>query len=129
VTETLLLDTSALLTFLEDEPGADRVGQALASPSTVIPWPVLLELYYVSLRVHGEAEADARLAMLKQLDVVIEWGMDEAAVLAAARLKTGHRLSLGDAMVAAFAVRCQATLLHKDPDFERLAGLLPLESL
>ena len=129
MTPTLVLDTSALLTLLEDEPGADRVEEALRSPDTVIPWPVVLELYYISLRLHGEAEADARLAMLKHLDVVIEWGMDEAAVLTAARLKTGHRLSLGDAMIAAFAIRAHGTLLHKDPDFERLADRVPLETL
>lgn len=127
--QPLLLDTSALLAFVEDEQGADRVEEALRIPATIIPWPVLLEFYYVTLRAHGEAEADARLAMLKQLDVIIEWGMDQAAVLASARLKTAHRLSLGDAMIAAFALRCGATLVHKDPDFERLAHVLPLEAL
>ncbi|MBM3148210.1 MAG: PIN domain-containing protein, partial [Actinobacteria bacterium] len=63
--QPLLLDTSALLAFVEDEHGADRVEEALRISTTIIPWPVLLEFYYVTLRAHGEAEADARLAMLK----------------------------------------------------------------
>lgn len=125
----LLLDTSAVLSFLEDKPGADRVEEALRLPTTLMPWPVLLELHYISLREHGQAEADRRPAMIKQLEVTIEWGMDEAAVLTAGRLKAEHRLSLGDAMIAAFAFRSRAVLIHKDPQYESLTGLVPLESL
>lgn len=127
--ESRLLDTSALLALLEDEPGADAVEDYLRRADTVVPWPVLLELYTVSLREHGQAEADARLAMLKHLDVQIPWDMDEVTVLTAARLKAGHRVSLGDAMIAAFAVRFRAVLVHKDPEYESLAGAVALEPL
>ena len=34
-----------------------------------------------------------------------------------------------DAVVAAFAIRNNAVLIHKDPEFEVLAGLLPMEPL
>ena len=44
-----------------------------------------------------------------------------AALLTAARLKAGYRISLGDAMIASFALRRGAVLLHKDPEFEPLA--------
>jgi predicted nucleic acid-binding protein len=124
-----LLDTSAVLALLEDEPGADAVEEYLRRPDTVVPWPVLLELYTVSLREHGQAEADARLAMLKHLDVRIPWDMDEVTVLTAARLKVGHRISLADAMIAAFAVRLRAVLVHKDPEYESLTGAVVLEPL
>ena len=40
-----LLDTSALLSFIEDEAGADRVEEALRQPTTLVPWPVLLETH------------------------------------------------------------------------------------
>ena len=124
-----LLDTSALLTLIEDEPGADRVAQALRQPTTILPWPVLLETHYVTLREEGQAEADRRVALIKQLKVEILWGVDEATLLTASKLKADRRVSLADALVAAFAIRRGAVLLHKDPEFDALTGLLPMEAL
>ncbi len=124
-----LLDTSALLSFIEDEAGADRVEQVLRQPTTIIPWPVLLEMHYIALQENGEAEAYHRTALVKQLNVKILWDMDESTLLTAARLKAGHRLSLADAIIAAFALRTDAVLIHKDPEFDTLAGLVPMEAL
>jgi len=50
-------------------------------------------------------------------------------VLAAAALKARFRLSFADALIAAIASECGATLLHKDPEMDALAGLVDLESL
>ena len=50
-------------------------------------------------------------------------------MLTAGRLKADHRVSLADAVIAAFAIRRAAVLMHKDPEFEALTGLLPMESL
>jgi predicted nucleic acid-binding protein len=124
-----LLDTSALLSFIEDEEGADKVEQALRQETTLLPWPVLLEAYYISIQEEGQAEADRRLALIKQLSVKILWDMDESTLLTAAKLKTDFRLSFADSIIAAFAIQCDAVLLHKDPEFEALAGILPMEAL
>ena len=124
-----LLDTSALLSYIEDEAGADRVEQALKQPTTIVPWPVLLETHYVTLQLRGQAEADRRIALIKQLNVKILWDMDESTLLTASRLKAEHRVSLAAAIIAAFAIRRGAVLMHKDPEFDALTGLLPLEAL
>jgi predicted nucleic acid-binding protein len=55
--------------------------------------------------------------------------MNEPIVLTAARLKAAHWLSFADAIIAAFALREDATLLHKDPQFEALDGEVMLEAL
>jgi predicted nucleic acid-binding protein len=129
-TETLyLLDTSALLTFIEDEDGSDRVEELLKGAGILLPWPVLMETYYITLQKKGRAEADRRYALIRQLQADILWAMDEPILLTAARLKAEHHLSLADAVVAAFAIRNNAVLIHKDPEFEALAGLLPMEAL
>ena len=125
----LLLDTSAVLTLIEDEAGADRVEAALRLETTLVPWPVLLEAHYIMLRDEGQAEADRCTALLQQAGVGIIWGMDEATMLTAARIKAHHRVSLADALIAAFAVRAGAVLLHKDPEFESLAGEVLMERL
>jgi len=44
-------------------------------------------------------------------------------------LKADHGVSLADAIIAAFAMRRSAVLMHKDPEFEALTGLLPMEAL
>jgi len=124
-----LLDTSALLSFIEDEAGAGRVEQVLKQATTLIPWPVLQETYYITVQEAGQAEADQRIALIKQLDVKILWDMDEATLLTAAKLKASHRISLADAIIAAFAIRRGAVLMHKDPEFDALSGLLPMEAL
>jgi predicted nucleic acid-binding protein len=57
------------------------------------------------------------------------WNMDEPTLLTAARLKAVHRISLANAIIAAFAIRQNALLLHKDPEFESLSGQVLLEAL
>lgn len=124
-----LLDTSALLTFIEDEAGSDRVEEVLRGASILLPWPVLMETYYITLPEKGCAEADRRYALTRQLHAEILWAMDEPILLTAARLKAEYHVSLADAVVAAFAIRNNAVLIHKDPEFEALAALLPMEAL
>ena len=124
-----LLDTSALMAFIEDEAGADRVERALEQPTTLVPWPVLLETHYVTLQERGQAEADHRIALIEQLNVNFVWDMDESTLLTASRLKAERRVSLADAIIAAFAIRGGAVLMHKDPELGALTGLLPMEEL
>jgi predicted nucleic acid-binding protein len=124
-----LLDTSALLTFIEDEPGSDRVEEVLKDAAILLPWPILMETHTITFQEKGRAEADRRYALIRQLRAEILWAMDEPILLTAARLKAEHHVSLADAVVAAFAIRNNAVLIHKDPEFDALAGLLPMEAL
>lgn len=77
----------------------------------------------------GRAEADRRYAMARQLPAEVLWQIDEPVLLTAARFKAEHRLSLADALIAAYARRRGAVLLHKDPEFEALAEHVELEAL
>jgi len=67
--------------------------------------------------------------LIKQLNVKILWDMDESTLLTAAKVKANHRISLADAIIAAFTLRRGAVLMHKDLEFAALAGLLPMEAL
>jgi predicted nucleic acid-binding protein len=126
---TYLLDTSALLTLIEDEVGAGRVEELLRQQQVIIPWTCLLEVTYITRQERGTAEAERRYALVKSLPVTLVWHMEEASLLAAARLKATYRISLADALIAAYASRAGATLVHKDPEYEPLAGELQLEAL
>lgn len=61
-----LLDTSAVLTLLEDVGGTERVETLLHQEQVLLLFLVLLETYYTSLRERSEAIADWRYALLKQ---------------------------------------------------------------
>lgn len=127
--EHYLLDTSALIALIEDEAGADRVEQIITEGRAILPWPVLLEIFYITSREHGQAEADRRYAMTSRLNVQILWRIEEPVLLTAGRLKAEYRISLADALIAAFAQRTDATLVHKDPEYEVLAGVVDMERL
>jgi len=53
-----LLDTSALLTLIENEAGADYVAQILTGSESYLPWLALLETHYITQQEQGRAEAD-----------------------------------------------------------------------
>ena len=125
-----VLDTSALLAWLEGEDGAERVRELLrGDDEVVLPWPVLMELFYITARARGEQVALQRYASVKQLPVTLVEQMDEPLLLAAARFKAQFPISIADAMIAAFASHLGATLVHKDPEYDALKGKFAMEPL
>ncbi len=127
--ETYLLDTSAILTLIEDEAGAERVEKVLREQPVIITWMSLLEVSYITQQERGAAEAERRYALLRALPVSSIWEIDEPTLLTAARLKASYRLSLADTIIAAYAIQQRAIILHKDPQFEALTGQVDLEAL
>jgi ribonuclease VapC len=124
-----VLDASALLTLIEDEKGADRVETILRQGSFVIPWIALLEVHYVTALERDAEEADRRLALLTQAGGIVAWDVDQRILLTASDFKARHRLSLADALTAAYAAAQEGTLVHKDPELEALRGEIELETL
>jgi predicted nucleic acid-binding protein len=127
--ERCLLDTSAVLTLIEDESGAERVEALLRQADVLLPWAVLLETHHISLQERGRAEADRRYALLLALGATVIWEVDEPTLLLASEMKARHRLSFADALIAAYALRRDALLVHKDPQYEALKGVIHMEAL
>lgn len=130
-----LLDTSALLTLRDDEPGADRVAEVLGLASEGKArcfgcFITQMEVYYRVWR--DEDRAAGQLAYQQCLALPITWmSNSEALLLRSAEFKAMHPLSIADAWIAACAAEQGATLLHKDPAFQALAlaqELLPLKA-
>jgi predicted nucleic acid-binding protein len=126
---SFVLDTSALLTLIEDEDGADRVEHILNRERAYVPFMALLELRYISLRERGREVADFRHAAIVNSKAAVLWHMDEATTLAAAGLKAAYPISIADAVIATFALLRNAILVHKDPEYQPLADKLALEQL
>ena len=119
----LLLDTSALLTLRDDEPGAARVEEALEQPGRC--YACFLSRMEVLYRVwKDEDERAGRLAYEQLKALPLQWvEASEPLLEQAASIKTRYSLSLADAWIAAAAQQVGATLLHKDPEFRAIANL------
>ncbi|HOU15582.1 MAG TPA: PIN domain-containing protein [Anaerolineae bacterium] len=127
--EVFLLDSSAIMTYLEDEEGAEYVNTLLFNEIVLMPWSAMMEVYYLTLQEQGVNIAEQRYEWLKKLPVTILWEMDEATLLIAARFKAMHRISFADALIAGFAAAHNAILVHKDPEYQALKGKIQLEPL
>jgi predicted nucleic acid-binding protein len=120
-----LLDTSALLTLRDDEPGADRVAEilALAQAHQCECFGCFISLMELMYRVwRDESEARANLAYEQCLALPITWVHESPELLkAAASVKARYPLSVADAWIAAAALGANATLVHKAPEFAAVA--------
>jgi predicted nucleic acid-binding protein len=128
-----LLDTSAILTFTDNEEGAGAVEELLKKAKkgeTLVHISAMtaMELYYVSSGERGEDEADRLLLFVRALPVT-ELSLESALVMPAARFKARYKISVADAWIAATAAVHDLILVHKDPEFERISEEVSLMSL
>jgi predicted nucleic acid-binding protein len=128
-----VLDTSAIVCLLEDELGADvveervraaRAGKIRLGASCVS----LVEVYYKAHQSEGKQRARHLVAVMKSWPIEFIYP-DEPLCLAAGEIKALFPLSFADAFVAATARETSAVLLHKDPEFESLQGMVRLKAL
>ncbi|MCP4168095.1 MAG: type II toxin-antitoxin system VapC family toxin [Chloroflexi bacterium] len=117
-----LLDTSALLTLRDDEAGAEGVANLLYQAerdqtTCYVCFVTLMELLYRVWRDEGAAAG--RLAYEQCKALPISWIHEDPPLLEkAAELKATHPVSLADAWIADASILQDATLVHKDPEFE-----------
>jgi ribonuclease VapC len=120
-----VLDSYALIGYLEDEPFADWLKQLLLSAregrcQLSMHAIQLGEVYYILLREQGKAIADLAYARIKDFPVTIVDTVNEKLLLAAATLKANFPMSYADTFAAALAQISHAVLLTGDPEFKAL---------
>lgn len=123
--EVFILDTSALLAYIEDEDGAGYVEDLLIRAerneiTIYIAFVSLTEVMYITLQEKNEDTAQTRVDLIKSLSCTIEESNENLNVTAA-RLKSKNRISLADAYIAALCQEQNGILVHKDPEFEKLS--------
>jgi ribonuclease VapC len=128
-----VLDSFALLVYLQDEPAAGRVEKLLENAArekcrlffSIIS---LGELLYITERRGGVAKAQEALALIRQLPLEIV-PVEKQIVFTAAHIKASHPLSYADCFVAALAIEQNAVIVTGDPEFESVATLVKVEWL
>ncbi len=131
-----VLDSYAMLAYLEGEPGRSRVeGLLLAAQggktSLYLSLINLGEVLYIVERERGLAMAHRTMAAIDQLPLQIV-PVSRATVLAAAHIKAHHPISYADAFAVVTARNHHhCVLLTGDPEFRSVvnAGLIAVEWL
>ncbi len=128
---TFVLDSYALLAYLEDEAGAEKVQRLLEEADqgkaallmSIVNWG---EVYYSLCRSKGFEQAERSPFIIDQLPIrLIE--VSRASMYEAARLKAAHSIALGDCFAAALAAEHQCPLVTGDREFSKLEDLLTVE--
>ncbi|MFC1849388.1 PIN domain-containing protein [candidate division CSSED10-310 bacterium] len=115
-----LLDTSALLTFCDNEAGTETVEKILRNNTILLPSLVLFEVFYISMKSKNKEVAEQRYALLKSIPAQLLSELSEPVVLQGGEFKADFKLSLADSLIAAYAYVNNAILVHKDPEYEVL---------
>lgn len=130
---TKVLDSYALMAFLEDEPGADFVRglihKAVESDTILLMSVVNLgEVWYSIARTNSAKIADQYVHEIKGMGIEIvdiDWQLTRQA----AAFKVGGNISYADCFAAALAKTRKAELITGDKEFKLLDGEIKISWL
>jgi ribonuclease VapC len=129
-----LLDSYALLAYLNKEDGFEKVCTVLAyaqkSTLTVLMNELnVAETYYILYRKRGHERAEYFMETVLAGLPISMIPNDFNAVISAAKIKAGHALSFADCFAVATAQRENAVILTGDPEFKNVEKLVEIDWL
>jgi ribonuclease VapC len=121
-----VLDTWAVIAYLEDEPSGETIEELIATAhEEQVPIYMsvinLGEVWYTVAREISEEEANSSIKILSDLRIQVE-NVDWEITQEAARFKSQHKMSYADAFAAALAKVMKAELVTGDNEFKPLDG-------
>jgi predicted nucleic acid-binding protein len=128
--ETYVLDANAILTYVQDGPGSEKMERLLDGAFTQ-QTPMLVsvanwgEVFYVLWQEAGEESARRIVATLSRLPFQIV-PVDLPQAMKAGELKALHHIPYVDCVAAALSSIHQATLVTSDSDFGKLGRNFPI---
>ena len=128
VTDPVILDSFALVSLFQKEPGWRKVRDVLQNLLSrgdkahlcLINWG---EFYHVTRRRVGQKKADEALMLLQQLPISVI-PVDENLVREAATLKSEYPISYADAFCTATALQSSGQILTNDPEYHAVQHLV-----
>lgn len=122
--KALVLDTWAVIAYLEDEPSAPQIADLIASAHEG-GLPVYMavvnvgEVWYIIAREVSEQDANNSVKELRDLRIQFE-NVDWELTQEAARFKAQNKMSYADCYAAALAKLKKADLVTGDKEFKPL---------
>ena len=131
--EIVVLDTWAVLAYLDGEPAAQRVRQILraARRKQVVVLLSLIsygECVYVVEREHGLQQTQRAVGIIDQLPLQV-MPADRPLVFEAAHMKARYPISYADAFSVALARRNHGSVMTGDPEFKAVTSEIPVHWL
>ena len=128
----VLLDSFALLAYLNREDGFEKVRKVLAkaqkSDGMVLMNEINLgETYYVLCKERGSEKAEYFLDTILAGLPILRIGNSFENVIDAARIKAKYPLSFADCFVAASALREKAVIITGDPEFRNIEHMVKID--
>jgi ribonuclease VapC len=128
-----VLDSFALLAYLQDEPVAARIQKFLEKAGKekcrlFLSMINLGEILYITERRGGVAKAQDALALIRQLPLEILSVADQT-VFEAAHIKANHTVSYAESFAVAIALQQNATVITGDPEFHSVETTVKVEWL
>jgi predicted nucleic acid-binding protein len=121
-----VLDTWAVIAYLEDEPSAPQIADLIASAHEEgVPVYMTVvnvgEVWYTLAREVSEEDANSSVKELRDLRIQFE-NADWELTREAARFKSQNKMSYADCYAAALAKCKKADLVTGDAEFKPLDG-------
>lgn len=128
-----VLDSYALLCFLRDEPGAEKLAMLLAKAAEREQPLHMTEVNYAEVQYvvrRKDGDVAWRIVARELAALPIEFHpIDRPLADQAAEFKTRFKLSLADAFAAALAKTRNAELVTGDPEFKAIEGEITIQWL
>lgn len=130
----IVLDAWALLALIfKEEPAAGKVKELfedgqISKSSIFMSWINLGEVYYNIGRRKGLTTANTVLNDINSLPIRFQVP-SKTDVLAAATIKSKHRLSYADAFAVSLAQKIKGTILTGDPEIVLLKQIVKVKKL
>ena len=126
-----VLDTWAVIAYLEDEPSAQQIADLIATAhEESIPVYITVvnvgEVWYNIAREISEEDANSSVKELRDLRIQfvdVDWELTQEA----ARFKSQHKMSYADCYAAALAKTKKADLVTGDSEFKILEDQIRIQ--
>jgi len=119
-----VLDTSALLTYIENEEGTSEIEALLqkALDEEVVLYistVSCIEVFYITWQEQGKEVATERLKSIDDLMILQEPVVSQLNQIIG-EIKATKAMSFADCCIAGLAKSKKAILVHKDPEYEQI---------
>lgn len=131
--KAIVLDSWAVIAYLEDEPAAEKVANIIADAHDQ-EIPLLMsvvnagEVWYIVAREASASDADASVRQLHDLGIEFvdaDWDLAKAA----GYFKSKNKMSFADCFAAALAKQRKANLATGDPEFKQVEHEITIDWL
>lgn len=119
-----VFDTSALVTYIENEEGVETIQNLLMKAlneedKIFVSTVTMIEVFCISMQEQGRIIAEERMRLIETLPLLQE-PLTSNQAITIGEIKAIKSMSFADCCIAGLSKNKNAILVHKDPEFEQI---------